>query len=100
MGGMDMGVPCCITAELGGEEPPGGKKTWAMPPEGMQGLALAIQRAVCRQSERTRSQKHAAVDPTVTQVATAPLSQGSRVPPFPESTPFQWGWGQRGGLIR
>ncbi len=43
MEGMDMGVPCCIMAEPGGEEPPGGKKTWAMAPEGIHGLALAIQ---------------------------------------------------------
>lgn len=35
-----------MTAEPGGEEPPGGKKTWLMAPEGMQGLALAIQRAL------------------------------------------------------
>ncbi|KAF3847706.1 hypothetical protein F7725_020734 [Dissostichus mawsoni] len=36
---MDMGVPGCITADPGGEEPPGGKKTWAMAPEDIQGLA-------------------------------------------------------------
>ncbi|TNN45690.1 hypothetical protein EYF80_044119 [Liparis tanakae] len=42
-GTEEMGVPCCITAEPGGEEPPGGKNTWAMAPEDMQGLALAIQ---------------------------------------------------------
>lgn len=46
--GIGIGGPCCITAELGGEEPPGGKKTWAMAPEGIQGLALAIQSPVCR----------------------------------------------------
>lgn len=45
---MAMGIPCCMTAEPGGEEPPGGKKTWLMAPEGMQGLAFAIQRARCR----------------------------------------------------
>lgn len=46
MEGIDMGVPCCITAEPGGETPPGGKKTWAIAPEGIQGLALAIQSLV------------------------------------------------------
>lgn len=62
MDGMDMGVPCCITADPGGEEPPGGKKTWAIAPEGIQGLALAIQSPVCwlvRSSQHTQSQKHA-----------------------------------------
>lgn len=48
MEGMAMGIPCCMTAEPGGEEPPGGKKTWLMAPEDMHGLAFAIQRAVCR----------------------------------------------------
>lgn len=43
---MDMGV-CCITAESGGEEPPGGKKTWTMAPGGIQGLVLAIHSPVC-----------------------------------------------------
>lgn len=38
-----MGFPWCITAEPGGEEPPGGKNIWAMAPEAIQGLALAIQ---------------------------------------------------------
>lgn len=41
--GMDMGGPVCITAEPGGEAPAGGKKTWDIAPEDMQGLALAIQ---------------------------------------------------------
>lgn len=48
MEGMAMGIPCCMTAEPGGEEPPGGKKTWLMAPEDMHGLAFAILRAVCR----------------------------------------------------
>lgn len=58
--GMDIGVPCCITtaAELGGEEPPGGKKTWAMAPEGIQGLALAIQSPVCWLPEALNIQAH------------------------------------------
>lgn len=43
IGAMVMGLPCWITAETGSEEPPGGKKTWAMAPEGIQGLAFAIQ---------------------------------------------------------
>lgn len=53
-----MGVPCCITDETGGEEPPGGKKTWARVPEDIQGLTLAIQSPVC---SSTRSQRHARV---------------------------------------
>lgn len=63
MEGMDIGVPCCITAEPGGEEPPGGKKTWAMAPEGIHGLALAIQSPVCWLPEALsiHSQTHAQV---------------------------------------
>lgn len=66
--GMDMGVPCCITAEPGGEEPPGGKKTWAMAPEDIQGLALAIQSPVCwlpGTSQHTHAQTHAQVQSRV-----------------------------------
>lgn len=57
MEGMDMGVPCCITAEPGGEEPPGGKKTWAMAPEDIQGLALAIQES-CLSAARSSQHTH------------------------------------------
>lgn len=60
MGDMVTGFPCCITVDAGGEEPPGGKKTWAMAPEVMQGLALAIQSPVCSSAG---SQRHAGVEP-------------------------------------
>ena len=58
VGATVMGVPCCITAETDGEGPPGGKKTWAMAPEDIQGLALAIQSPVCSSAH---SQRHARV---------------------------------------
>lgn len=58
MEGTDKGVPCCITVKPGGEEPPGGKKTWAMPLEEIQGLALAIQSLVCWLPEDLNTQSH------------------------------------------
>lgn len=44
-GGMDTGLGCIID-DPGGEEPPGGKKTWVMAPVDIHGLALAIQSPV------------------------------------------------------
>lgn len=57
--GIDIGVPCCITADPGGEDPPGGKKTWAIgPAEDIHGLALAIQSLVCWLLEEVNIHTH------------------------------------------
>lgn len=103
--GMDMGVPCCITADPGGEEPPGGKKTWAIAPEGIQGLALAIQSPVCWLSEALSIHSHKNMPKgksfkwcvwshklvhTLTHGHTHKLRTESWVPLCAVSTPFQW----------
>lgn len=54
---MAMGVPCWIKAELDGKVPPGGKKTWAIAaPEGIQGLALAIQSPLALTNTQVQSE--------------------------------------------
>lgn len=100
-----MGVPCCITADPGGEEPPGGKKTWAIAPEGIQGLALAIQSPVCWLSEALSIHSHKNMPKgksfkwcvwshklvhTLTHGHTHKLRTESWVPLCAVSTPFQW----------
>lgn len=94
MEGMAMGIPCCMTAEPGGEEPPGGKKTWLMAPEDMHGLAFAIQRAVCRLYRG--AQVHKDMPKVSSQVPTHTLSRGSQVPPFPVSAPTRLASGGEG----
>lgn len=54
---MAMGVPCWIKAELDGKVPPGGKKIWAIAaPEGIQGLALAIQSPLALTNTQVQSE--------------------------------------------
>lgn len=54
---MAMGVPCWIKAELDVKVPPGGKKTWAIAaPEGIQGLALAIQSPLALTNTQVQSE--------------------------------------------